>query len=209
MAKGSGTTRPNREGGLVLGDGNYKGKTGKLHSLKSIQNKSVYDALMDSISRFHSVLGVRQKKVKLADGLPDNIGGVHVTRGGESEGIYLNAKIFQPKEATTQSVAAWAQAGMDSGHLTKHNRAVGGIILHELGHAVWTSSMAGKRYQAAGKEIKELYRNFIQDKDKQFYGKYSHTSVNEMWAEICARSVSGYRDKYVDTVKHIIRKYGL
>lgn len=208
MAKGSGTTRPNREGGLKVGDDNFKGNTGMPESLKTIKNKAVYDAVMDAISRFHSVLGVRQKKVKLAD-LPEGYGGVHVTRGGESEGIYLNKSIFQPKEATTQSVAAWAQAGMDSGHLTKHNRAVGGIILHELGHAVWASSMTGKKYQAAGKEIKELYRNFIQDKDKQFYGKYSHTSPDEMFAEICTRSVSGYRDKYVDTVKHIIRKYGL
>ena len=97
MAKTSGGTRPNREGGLKVGDDNFKGKTGMPQSLKTIQNKAVYDAVMDAISRYHSVLGVRQKKVKLAD-LPEGYGGVHVTRNGDSEGIYLNKAIFQPAE---------------------------------------------------------------------------------------------------------------
>ena len=208
MAKASGTTRNKRDGGLKVGDDNFKGKTGQPESLKTIKNKAVYDAVMDAISRYHSVLGVRQKKVKLAD-LPDGYGGVHVTRNGESEGIYINKKIFQPTEATTQSVAAWAKAGYDSGHLTKTNRPVGGIILHELGHATWNEHMTGKKYQSAGTEIKALYRNWIQDKGKEFYGRYAATNVSEFWAEVSARAVSGYRDKYVDTVKHIIRKYEL
>ena len=208
MAKGSGTTRPNREGGLKVGDDNFKGKTGMPESLKTIKNKAVYDAVMDAISRYHSVLGVRQKKVKLAD-LPEGYGGVHVTRGGESEGIYLNKSIFQPKEATTQSVAEWAKAGYDSGHLTKTNRPVGGIIIHELGHATWNEHMTGKKYQEAGKEIRLMFRHWIEDKGKENYGRYAATNVSEFWAEVSAKAVSGYRDKYTDGVKQIIRKYGL
>ena len=208
MAKTSGSTRPKRDGGLKVGDDNFKGKTGKLHSLKTIQNKAVYDAVMDAISRFHSVLGVRQKKVKLAD-LPDGYGGVHVTRDGESEGIYLNKKIFQPADATTQSVAAWSKAGYESGHLTKTNRPVGGIVLHELGHATWNEHMTGQKYVEAGKEIKLMYRNWVMDKDKENYGRYAATNVSEFWAEASAKAVSGYRDRYTDGVKHIIRKYKL
>ena len=158
MAKGSGTTRPNREGGLKVGDDNFKGKTGMPQSLKTIENKAVYDAVMDAISRYHRVLGVRQKIVKLAD-LPDGYGGVHVTRNGESEGIYLNKDIFQPKEATTQSVSAWAKAGYDSGHLTKTNRPVGGIILHELGHATWNEHMTGQKY------VDNVFRMTVSRKD--------------------------------------------
>lgn len=208
MAKGSGTTRPNREGGLKVGDDNFKGKTGMPQSLKTIENKAVYDAVMDAISRYHSVLGVRQKKVKLAD-LPDGYGGVHVTRNGESEGIYLNKDIFQPKEATTQSVAAWAKAGYDSGHLTKTNRPVGGIIIHELGHATWNEHMTGKKYQDAGNEIRLMYRHWIQDKGKENYGRYAATNISEFWAEVSAKAVSGYRDRYTDGVKRIISKYQL
>ena len=208
MAKGSGTTRPNREGGLKVGDDNFKGKTGMPQSLKTIENKAVYDAVMDAISRYHSVLGVRKKKVKLAD-LPDGYGGVHVTRNGESEGIYLNKDIFQPKEATTQSVAAWAKAGYDSGHLTKTNRPVGGIIIHELGHATWNEHMTGKKYQDAGNEIRLMYRHWIQDKGKENYGRYAATNISEFWAEVSAKAVSGYRDRYTDGVKRIISKYQL
>ena len=209
MAKASGGTRPNRDGGLRAGDENFKGKTGQPESLKTIKNKAVYSAVMDSISRFHSVLGVRQKKVKLAD-LPDGYGGVHVTRGGESEGVYLNKSIFQPAEATTQSVAAWAQAGYDSGHLTKTNRPVGGIILHELAHATWNEHMTGKKYQEAGKEIKKVFAQWKRDKDKaKEYGRYAATNASEFWAEASAKAVSGFRDKYTDTVKFLIKKYNL
>ncbi len=208
MAKASGTTRTKRDGGLKPNDGNYKGKIGRPQSLKTIKNKAVYDAVMDSISRYHSVLGVRQKKVKLAD-LPDGVGGVHVTRDGQSEGVYLNRSIFQPAEATTQSVASWAKAGYDSGHLTKTNRPVGGIILHELAHATWNEHLKGEKYQKAGEEIKRIFKAWKQDKGKEFYGKYAATSVSEFWAETSAKAVSGFRDKYTDSVKFIIRKYGL
>lgn len=208
MAKVSGTTRNKRDGGLKPNDGNYKGKVGKPQSLKTIKNKAVYDAVMDAISRYHSVLGVRQKNVKLAD-LEEGVGGVHVTRGGESEGVYLNKSIFQPAEATTQSVASWAKAGYDSGHLTKTNRPVGGIILHELAHATWNEHLQGKKYQEAGKEIKEIFKAWKQDKGKENYGRYAATNVSEFWAETSAKAVSGFRDKYTDSVKFIIRKYGL
>ena len=201
MAKASGTTRNKRDGGLKPNDGNYKGKIGRPQSLKTIKNKAVYDAVMDSVSRYHSVLGVRQKKVKLAD-LPDGVGGVHVTRDGQSEGVYLNRSIFQP-------VASWAKAGYDSGHLTKTNRPVGGIVLHELAHATWNEHLQGKKYQEAGKEIKQIFKAWKQDKGKEFYGRYAATNVSEFWAETSAKAVSGYRDKYTDSVKHIIRKYGL
>lgn len=208
MAKASGGTRPKRDGGLKPNDGNFKGKVGRPQSLKTIKNKAVYDAVMDSVSRYHSVLGVRQKKVKLAD-LPDGYGGVHVTRDGQSEGVYLNRSIFQPAEATTQSVAAWAKAGYDSGHLTKTNRPVGGIVLHELAHATWNEHLQGKNYQEAGKEIKRIFKAWKQDKGKENYGRYAATNVSEFWAEASAKAVSGFRDKYTDSVKYIIRKYGL
>ena len=208
MAKASGGTRPKRDGGLKPRDFDYKGKVGRPQSLKTIQNKAVYDSVMDAISRYHSVLGVRDKEIKLAS-LPSGVGGVHFTRGGESAGIFLNKDIFQPAEATTQSVAAWAKAGYDSGHLTKTNRPVGGIILHELGHATWNEHMTGQKYVEAGKEIKLMYRNWVKDKSKENYGRYAATNISEFWAEASAKAVSGYRDKYVDGVKHIIRKYQL
>lgn len=209
MAKASGTTRPKpRDGGLKPRDYDYKGKVGRPQSLKTIKNKAVYDAVMDAISRFHSVLGVRDKEVRLAT-LPSGVGGVHFTRDGQSAGILLNKSIFQPAEATTQSVASWAKAGYASGHLTPTQRPVGHIVLHELGHALWTNGMKGKKYQEAGKEIRLMYKNWVKDKDKENYGRYAATNINEFWSETCTRAVSGFRDKYTDGVKFIVRKYGL
>lgn len=208
MAKASGGTRPNREGGLKVGDDNFEGKTGQPESLKTIQNKAVYDEVMHAISRVHAVLGITQKKVKLAD-LPDGVGGVHVTRGGESQGVYLSKAIFQPAEATTQSVAAWAKTGYDSGHLTKTNSPVSHIVAHEMSHSIWNDHMKAQKYITAGKDIKQLYKQWKQDKKKQGYGKYAGVNVSEFFAEVATKAVHGVRDKYTDKLKAIIRDHRL
>lgn len=208
MAKASGSTRTKRDGGLRVGDDNFKGKIGQPESLKTIKNKAVYDAVMDGVSRFHSALGVRQKKVKLAN-LPAGVGGVHVTRAGVSEGIYLNKSIFQPETATTQSVGDWAKSGYDSGHLTKTNRPVAGIVIHELGHATWNAHMTGQKYVTAGKDIKQLYKQWMADTKKRDYGRYAATNVSEFFAEVSAKAVSGKRDKYTDKLRDIITRHQL
>ena len=69
--------------------------------------------------------------------------------------------------------------------------------------------MTGQKYVEAGKEIKLMYRNWVKDKDKENYGRYAATNISEFWAEASAKAVSGFRDKYTDGVKQIIRKYRL
>lgn len=78
MAKTSGSN-----GGLPNGDSNYKGKVGKLEPLASIKNPKVYKSVKESISRFHSVLGVRQKDIKIGQ-LEAGTGGVHISQNGVS-----------------------------------------------------------------------------------------------------------------------------
>ena len=103
MAKTSGSN-----GGLPKGDSNYSGKIGKLESLASIKNPKVYKSVKESISRFHSVLGVRQKDIKLGQ-LESGVGGVHISQGGVSKQVVLSRSIFNGKNTTTQSVAGWAE----------------------------------------------------------------------------------------------------
>lgn len=113
MAKTSGSN-----GGLPNGDSNYKGKVGKLEPLASIKNPKVYKTVKESISRFHSVLGVRQKDIKIGQ-LEAGTGGVHISQNGVSKQVVLNKSVFNGKNTTTQSVAKWAEKGYKSGHLTK------------------------------------------------------------------------------------------
>ena len=54
-------------GGLQPGDGNYKGKIAKVEDLVKMKDPAMYKATGEAISRYHSVMGVRQKKVKLAE----------------------------------------------------------------------------------------------------------------------------------------------
>lgn len=103
MAKTSGSN-----GGLPNGDSNYKGKVGKLEPLASIKNPKVYKTVKESISRFHSVLGVRQKDIKIGQ-LEAGTGGVHISQNGVSKQVVLNKSVFNGKNTTTQSVAKWAE----------------------------------------------------------------------------------------------------
>lgn len=207
MAKASGGTRKS-DGGLKAGDADYKGTIGRVETLKAIENKEVYKAAKEAISRFHAILGVRQKKVKLAD-LEDGVGGVHVTRGGESEGVYLSKSIFKPASATTQSVADWARRGYESGHITKTNKPVAHIITHELAHATWNEHMTSPRAVTAGKDIKQLYKRWVGDKKKKGYGRYAATNVSEFFAETAAKAVHGNSDRYTIALQDIIKRHRL
>lgn len=208
MAKTSGSNNPPQSGGLPKGDSNYKGKVGKLESLVSIQNPAVYKSVKESISRFHSVLGVRQKDIKLAT-LEAGVGGVHITQGGQSKQVVLNKQVFNGKKTTTQSVSKWAEQGYKSGHLTKTNKPVSHIITHELAHATWNQHLSAPNAKAASNSVNSLYKKWYADKSKSGYGKYAKTNVNEFWAEVCTKAVHGKSDKYTKSAKNIINKYKL
>lgn len=209
MAKTSGSnSRPPKTGGLPDGDSNYKGKIGKLESLVSIKNPAVYKSVKEGISRFHSVLGVRQKDIKIAT-MEAGVGGVHISQGGVSKQVVLNKQVFNGKNTTTQSVAKWAETGYKSGHLTKTNKPVAHIVTHELAHATWNAHLSSPNAKAAGKSVNTLYKKWKVDKGKSGYGKYANTNVSEFWAEVCTKAVHGKSDKYTTAAKGIIKKYQL
>ena len=60
------------------GGGQYKGKISRVGSLVEMKDKAMYKATKEAISRYHAVMGVRQRNVKLAD-LGGSAYGVHVT----------------------------------------------------------------------------------------------------------------------------------
>lgn len=47
------------------GDVNYKGKITGLRDLVTVKDKAVYKELKEGISRYHTMLGVRQKDVRV------------------------------------------------------------------------------------------------------------------------------------------------
>ncbi len=208
MGRNSGGNIPNAQGGLKENDSNFKGVIGKLESLNTIQNRAVYKAVTSAISRFHSVLGVRERNVKLAI-MYSGYGGVHLSQGGKSQVVVLNKSIFNRRGTTTQSVAAWVKAGYNSGHLTQTNKPVAHIVTHELAHATWNKDLSGANQRAAGKEINKLYNKWKNDRRKTGYGKYARSNVDEFWAETITKAVHDKADKYTIAVKAIAKKYKL
>lgn len=76
------------------GGGQFKSKISNVGSLVEMKDKAMYKATKEAISRYHAVMGVRQRNVKLAD-LGGSAYGVHVTRGGKSEAVYLEPRTFR------------------------------------------------------------------------------------------------------------------
>lgn len=202
MGKSSGAVRGLPSGGYL-----YEEVVGGVEDLVKIKDPAVYRDMKEAISRYHAVLGVRQKSVKLAD-LEEGKLGVHATdvKTGKSVGIYINKAYFNQSRA---AIIRSQRKGYDSGWATRTNKPIAHTVTHELGHATWNSSMKGARYVAAGKEIYKLSGQWLRDRRKSGYGKYAHTNLDEFWAETVTRAVHGTQDKYTRAVKRIIKKYGL
>lgn len=149
-------------GGLQAGDSSYKGSVKNVESLVKMKDPQMYKETKDAISRFHSVMGVRQREIKLAD-LSDGTLGVHMTKDGKSDAIYLNKKYFnQGKKAVTEQT----KKGYKSGWHTQTNKPTAHTVTHELGHATWNNHLSGANQRAAGKEISSLYKTWMRDKTK-------------------------------------------
>lgn len=193
-------------GGFGRGDGWYSGDITGVESLKNIQDKRLYNATKEAISRFYKELGIPQRNIKLAN-LPDNVAGVHLTVNGGSAGVYLNKGLF--KGGTVQSVTKKMLGSYQTGFLTKTNKPVAHALTHELAHSVWNAHMTGAKQMAAGKEIKKVYNAWKADKGKKGYGKYASTNISEFWSETVTKGIHGSNDKYTNALKGIAKKFQL
>lgn len=201
-------------GGVVninAGSGNSKAVA---HAVKTsrpihtIKDRSVVKELQSGISRFHAVMGVREKSIRIADLTAMNALGVtYLGADGKSTGILLNSKFFDRKKKTIASDVK--KNHYDSGFKNKTNAPLQHTITHELAHATWNASMKTAKAKAAGKEIKALYGKFLKDKKKKGYGSYGKTNVSEFWAEAVTKAIHGNSDKYTRKVKYIVKKYNL
>lgn len=201
MGRNSNGIRSGREG---RGDSTYSGRIGSPESLKNIQDRQLYRATMSAISRYHAVLGVRQKQVQLAT-LSGALG-VHVTENGQSAGVYLNKKLY--KTGTTATVASVKKQAYESGFSTRTNKPVAHTITHELAHATWNSNLTSRNALRASREINTLYNRFMRERPAG-YGRYARTNVNEFFAEVATRAVHGTSDTYTDAIKRIVKRHNL
>lgn len=190
---------------LPTGDGNYKGEIKNVQDLVKIKDPEVYKAVGEAISRYHSVMGVRERKVKLAD-LDDDTLGVQVNKNGKSQAVYLNKKIHNMSKKDIERIV---RGDYKSGWMTKTNKAIAHTVTHELAHATWGSDMKEPKHKGAKKEILKLYDTWRRDKTKRGYGEYAKADVDEFWAETVTKAVHGKQDKYTRAVKSIAKRFEL
>ncbi len=196
----------------VSGGGAAAGIVGKAvknsRSISTIADRSVAKELQQGISRFHAVLGVRERSVRIADLSGMNALGVTYLGGdGKSTGILLNEKFFDRKRK--KIINDVRKNHYDSGYKNRTNAPLQHTITHELAHATWNASMSTANARGAKKEVTQLYHRWLKDKKKKGYGSYGATNVSEFWAEAVTKAVHGKSDKYTKRVINIARKYKL
>lgn len=178
-------------------------------SISTIKDRSVARALQQGISRFHAVMGVRERNVRIADLTGMNALGVtYISRAdGGSHGILLNEKFFDRKKKAIVSDVRTKH--YDTGFKNRTNAPLQHTITHELAHATWNASMTSANARGAKKEITQLYHRWLGDKKKKGYGSYGATNVSEFWAEAVTKAIHGKSDRYTKRVINIARKYKL
>lgn len=174
--------------------------------LATIKDNAVYREMKRGISRYHAVLGVRERSVKIAD-LPAGTDGVQASLGGKSIGVYLNSNTYD--KLSRSAIEKKVRQSYDSGWSARTNKPIQHTITHELAHATWNSSLKSANAKAAGKEISKLGKQWLNDNKKKGYGRYGESSVDEFWAEVIAKAVHGTPDKYTKKAKAIAKKYKL
>lgn len=70
-------------GDLGEGDSGYRGSITNVQSLVHMKDKQLYKETKQAISRYHAVMGVRERNVKLAD-MDKSVMGVQASVGGQS-----------------------------------------------------------------------------------------------------------------------------
>ena len=201
MGKSSGGTRDFPSGGGV-----EKLDIKNPRDLATIKNNAVYREMKRGISRYHAVLGVRERSVKLAD-LPMTVNGALANVGASNQSIYLNANVFD--KLSKSAIEDRVKMSYKTGWSAKTNKPIQHTITHELAHATWNSDMKSAKAKAAGKEINRLGRQWLNDDKKKGYGRYGESSVDEFWAEVTTKAIHGTPDKYTRKVKAIVKKYKL
>ena len=177
-------------------------------SISTIKDRSVVKELQRGISRFESVLGIRERDVRIAD--LDKMNALGVTwigPQGESAGILLNEKFFDRKKKSIESDVR--SKHYDTGFKNKTNAPLQHTITHELAHATWNASMKTAKAQGAKKEITKLYQKWLKDKKKKGYGTYGASNVSEFYAEGITKAIHGNADRYTRKLVAITKKYGL
>lgn len=178
---------------------------GSAQSLDSLQHREVVKQLNRAISRYEAVMGVRERNIQVAD-VPGAYGVTYLTGKG-SEHIYLSKSFFN--QSRNQIEAQYRKKNYDTGFKNATNRPIQHTLTHELAHATWTSNYTGAKHQAAGKEIKSLYKSFLKDKKAKGYGSYGKSNVDEFWAEVVTKGIHGKADKYTKKAISIAKKYKL
>ena len=219
MSKGSGSSRnPYRSANpqqviTVAGNGKRMRTSSIISSegsISTMNNRDMQKELQQAISRYEAVLGVRQRKVMLAD--LKGAFGATTMNGDGSLAVYVDRGFFDRPKDEVEKDYVNQNYRRRGGFKNTTRKPAQHTLTHELAHATWSSNYRNPKHQAAGKEINEVYKTFMKDKSssrKKNYGSYGTENADEFFAEVVTKAIHGDNDNYTRKIKAIVKKYNL
>ena len=165
---------------------------GSAMSIKDMKHRDMQKELQQAISRYEAKMGLREGSIKLAD-LSGAYGVTFIGSDG-SKGIYLDKGKFDRPKKEVEKMYKESNYNRRTGFKNTTRKPAQHTVTHELAHATWCSNYTGAKQQAAGKEIKSLYKRFLSDKSRnrtKNYGSYGKGNVDEFWAEVITKGIHG------------------
>lgn len=175
-------------------------------SIDTLPDREVVKQLQRAISRYDAVMGIRERKIMVAN-LPNDEYGVTFVGSNGSHGIYLNRKFFS--QSRNDIEAQYRKNNYETRFKNLTNRPIQHTMTHELAHASWTSSYTAAKQRAAGVQINNLFTEWKADRAKKDYGSYGRKNVDEFWAEAVTKAIHGQSDQYTQKIISIAKKYKL
>lgn len=126
-----------------------------------MKDPQLYKATKEAISRFHSVLGVRERNIKLAD-----LDGPTMGISGDG-GIYLNKRYYNK---SYKDLVGIEKRDYKKGFDTVTNKPQTHIVTHELAHSLWSRSKTGANHKAAEKRSNRSIKSGVQIQRKKDTG---------------------------------------
>lgn len=204
--------------GRTMTDGELRALNENSEPLANIKDREAYKEVFRGISRFEATLGIRDRKVRLADLSGYGVAGmaVHQKRTGKPLGIFLDKNTFDRK---ADDIRGYVKKQYESGFWAKTKAPIQHTVTHELAHATLNRSMRTANALAAKRELKKVYNDWKRDTDAQHrWGKYAKKQWGtyariggpyEFWSEGITKGVHGGSDSYTKRLIKIAKKYNL
>ena len=160
------------------------------------KDAAVRDEVKDAIISYAKEVGLPDSFIRL------DVGTLNKGYLGMAQGTHI--VLAKSVYGRTYKTALKAQQGrIDDGFSFSTSKPVSRTVLHELGHVTYNIKLTS----AGQAKVGEIYKKFMGSSSKSSWGRQSHKSAEEFFAEGMAKSIIGKSDSYTKALRKVVKTH--